>query len=138
MSCYNCHFHEGALSVDELATNEIECATRQDESRRSVHDLIYSALLGAVMFFTLISVLVVLWIAGTASAESHPTWPFYMLASMYGSLLLFELVVLIIRIRFPNTRKWPTVALNVVLLLFFPFGTLLAVYGLWKADRLVR
>ena len=124
--------------VNELDSNQIQYASRLDAPRRSVHDLIYSSLLAAVMFFTLLSVLVMLWIAEMASAKSQQTWPFYMLASMYGSLLLFELVVLIIRIRFPQSRKWPTVSLNVVLLLFFPVGTLLAIYGLWKADRVVQ
>jgi hypothetical protein len=39
------------------------------------------------------------------------------------------------RLAFPAQRRWPTLGLNIVLLLFIPFGTALAVYGLWKVDK---
>jgi hypothetical protein len=50
-------------------------------------------------------------------------------------LLLFEVGVLVIRLAFPAHRKWPTVALNIVMLMLVPLGTALGIYGLWKVDR---
>ena len=51
-------------------------------------------------------------------------------------LLLASVAVLIIRIAFPSLRKWPTFALNIILALYFPIGTALAIYGFWKVDKL--
>lgn len=48
---------------------------------------------------------------------------------------LFEVSILILRVGFPANRKWPTIAQNIVLLLSFPLGTVLGVYGLWKVDK---
>jgi hypothetical protein len=44
-------------------------------------------------------------------------------------------ISLLVRLVFPAYRRWPTVGLNVLLLLCFPLGTALAIYGFWKVDK---
>jgi hypothetical protein len=44
-------------------------------------------------------------------------------------------LIVLIRIFAPQKRKWPTLALNIILLVMFPFGTILGIYGLRKVDK---
>jgi len=52
-----------------------------------------------------------------------------------GCFLIAMVVVLVIRIGFPTCRRWPTLGLNIVLLIMFPVGTALGVFGLMKVDK---
>src|SRR3954468_6477496 len=93
----------------------------------SRHDMVYTALLGALVFFHLLGLVVLWWVwhSPTYPPESVPAMR--MVTSLYVVLLLFEAAVLILRIAAPAHRQWPTVSLNVVLLLSFPFGTALGI-----------
>jgi hypothetical protein len=55
-----------------------------------------------------------------------------MVAAIYICLLLLEVGVLIIRLAMPMQRKWPTVMLNIIILLLFPLGT--AARGIWAVE----
>jgi uncharacterized membrane protein YqjE len=58
-----------------------------------------------------------------------------MIIAMEGLFLAVTLAVLVIRIFFPAYRRWPTFGINIILLLWLPFGTALAVYGFLKVDK---
>jgi hypothetical protein len=60
---------------------------------------------------------------------------FSMIIAMEGLFLAAILAVLVIRIFFPAHRRWPTFGINIILLLWLPFGTALAIYGFLKVDK---
>jgi hypothetical protein len=102
------------------------------------HDHIYSTLLGVYAFFLLLGI-VSLWFMlslPTLPAESH--FGFHLAIAINAFFLASVIVVLIIRRAFPARRRWPTLALNLILLLSIPLGTALGIYGLLKADLPLR
>jgi hypothetical protein len=99
------------------------------------HDYIYTTLLGVLGFFFLISIPTMYGLAHAPSTPPETRWIFM---GMAVTELLYALAVVavgVIRIWFPDHRRWPTVAVNVLLLLYFPLGTALAIYGFWKVDK---
>jgi len=101
----------------------------------SRHDTIYTALLGALCAMSLLGTVMMGVMTRAPGQAPETVWVLKVVFVMYLVFLLLQVAVLIIRIAFPQHRKWPTVALNVFLLLWLPFGTALGIYGLWKADR---
>lgn len=101
--------------------------------RRSRHDTVYTALLGAMAFFILIATGEMFFLRRRINPDA--AWVFSLVGFIYASLLLFMIAVLAIRIAWPAQRKWVTVTLNVILLVLIPFGTVLGIYGLWKVDK---
>lgn len=102
---------------------------------RSVHDVLYTVLLGVVAFFQLVGV-VTLWAVSQRPGitdESRTT--LHAIIGIELCFLFFDVGILILRIALPAYRKWPTLALNIVLLMVFPFGTALSIYGFWKVDK---
>jgi hypothetical protein len=78
-----------------------------------------------------------MWFISPRSAQApESVWVMQLIFAVMVCLSLFAAGVLVIRLALPAYRKWLTVALNIVLLMLVPFGTALAVYGLWKADRI--
>jgi uncharacterized membrane protein YqjE len=62
--------------------------------------------------------------------------PIFMMEIVIEAIyLLLLLVVLLVRLICPAYRRWPTLGVNILLLVFFPFGTALGIYGLWKVDK---
>ena len=104
-------------------------------AKRRTHDVVYTALLGAVLFFQLLGALCLEFILRTPDFPAESVRIIQLIVAIELLYAAFEVIVLVIRIVAPSYGKWPTVALNVCLLPSFPFGTALAVYGLWKADR---
>jgi hypothetical protein len=102
---------------------------------KSQHDTVYSVLLGALAFFQLLGAVTLWWVTQMPTFQANSAWAIHMVISIQVCFLLFEVVVLIIRVAAPAHRKWPTVALNVVLLISFPIGTIIGIYGLWKVDK---
>lgn len=49
-----------------------------------------------------------------------------------------SVTVLVVRIWFPAKRRWVTLALNIALLLYAPFGTAIGAYGLFRVDKRLR
>ena len=62
-------------------------------------------------------------------------WVFESIASVYAVYGAAIIATLIIRWRWPEIGRIVTKALNLFLLLFFPFGTAVGVYGLRKVDK---
>jgi uncharacterized membrane protein YqjE len=77
-----------------------------------------------------------MWFLGRRPGQPAETiWVMQMIFGIFVCFWLFVVGVLVIRIVLPAYRKWPTVALNVVMLMMIPFGTALGIYGLWKVDK---
>jgi hypothetical protein len=101
----------------------------------STHDQIYTTLLGVCAFFLLMGIVMLGFLMFAPTTSSDGRWGLMMCVWMEGIYLLAMVVVLVIRIAFPMRRKWPTVGLNLVMLVMVPFGTALGIYGLWKVDK---
>jgi hypothetical protein len=69
----------------------------------------------------------------TMPAESRGT--FQMIVGIYAVLLAAMVATLILRGVAPPAGRVATMALNIVLLIVFPFGTALGIYGLLKVDK---
>jgi hypothetical protein len=95
-------------------------------------DTLYTVFLGVLAFFQLIAVLTYFGMAHLPEMQKTAAMIMYMSATINLAYIAFELVVLIIRIRAPAKRKWPTFALNMAILIVFPFGTALGIWGLMK------
>ncbi len=70
-----------------------------------------------------------------ARTPPETRWVFQMVAWIYAALLAATVVTLLVRATSPGAGRVATMALNIVLLFFFPFGTALGVYGLMKVDK---
>jgi len=70
------------------------------------------------------------------SAESH--WIYYYIISMQSIYLFAIMLALVVRGFFPSMRRAITIAVSTILLLHFPFGTAVGIYGLRKVDKPVR
>jgi hypothetical protein len=99
------------------------------------HNAVYTSLLGVLAFFLLLGI-------GSSVMQMHlPKIPpvvrtvFEFTIFVEASYIAAIVVVLLIRIFSPAHARWPTFALNIILLIGFPFGTALAIYGLLKVDK---
>ena len=101
----------------------------------TTHDHIYTTLLGVLGFLmiTAIVTLAMIRMMPTIPAESRTI--LLMPLATEGLFLAAIVLVLFIRLVFPAYRRWPTMGLNIILLLFVPFGTALAIYGFLKVDK---
>jgi hypothetical protein len=98
-------------------------------------DHIYTTLLAVLGFFLFIGVSSLIW------QRQLPTTPvqlrpiFAYIAVVNGGFLVAIIFVFVVRLAFPDYRRWPTFGLNILLLIMLPFGTALAVYAFWKVDK---
>jgi hypothetical protein len=101
------------------------------------HDHVYTTLLGVLAFFFILGICTLIWLRlqpNTASAARSA----YLLPLMVEICYCVAITaVLCIRIFAPGIRRWPTFALNIILVVWIPFGTALAIYGFWKVDKRV-
>jgi hypothetical protein len=69
--------------------------------------------------------------------ETPPTAkPIYVLIAYLGGLYVLAIAATVaLRAWAPAAGRIATVALNIILLLAFPFGTAVGIYGLWRVDR---
>jgi len=104
------------------------------DTHPSRHDVIYSVLLAVLSFFSLIGVVTIWFISTGPALPAGSVLAFRLAIAINVCFLLLEVAVLLVRLAMP-AQKWPTVVLNIVLLLSFPLGTALGIYGLWKVDR---
>lgn len=101
---------------------------------RSRHDTIYSVLLGVLAFFLALATVEMAFLAANLS-KPETGWVLWMVFSIELLLTATIALTLLVRIVWPDNRKWLTLATNIILLLLFPFGTALGIYGLWKVDK---
>ncbi|MDP9172907.1 MAG: hypothetical protein M3O30_03465 [Planctomycetota bacterium] len=107
-------------------------------STPSTHDYVYTSLLGAFGFFLLIGMIMLGWMRFLPTIDADGRFILLMLICIEGVFLTAICAVLVIRIAFPAYRRWPTLWLNIILLLMVPIGTVLAIYGFWKVDKGMR
>jgi len=101
----------------------------------SRHDKIYTMLLGVIAFLFITAAI------SLSNFATNPRYPaetqavFRMTVRIVALYIAACIGVLLIRVFAPQHRKWPTLGLNIVLVIYFPFGTPLAIYGFWKVDK---
>jgi hypothetical protein len=106
---------------------------KKREEKVSKHDQIYNTLLMVLGFMFFMTAGVMLTMSGTASDDGK--WVFRMTAFVAGCYVLAVAATLIVRFTAPSYRRTVTRAMNILLLLHFPLGSAVGVYGLLKADR---
>ena len=104
------------------------------------HERIYAILLTVFAFYLLTSIgtfVLVACLLGSGKDASRNVIGAAMYHMVYitACLLVFVLTALVLRFARPAAGRIVTKALNIVLLLGFPLGTALGIYGLWKVDR---
>jgi len=103
------------------------------------HNRVYNAILIALGLYTLtgIGMLVVLMgMAPDARPRMRiPNWSLAPLAVINAFYLVAVIVTLVSRLVRPAMGRRLTRAMNLLLLIAPPFGTVLGIYGLWKVDR---
>ena len=102
---------------------------------RSGHDHVFTALALAVSFLMCLSIVSVGSLTRNPNMPPESRWVFHMTMAFMACYVLITWASLLLRWRFPASRRTFTIALSVILLLYFPFGTLLGIYGLWKVDK---
>jgi hypothetical protein len=103
----------------------------------STHDTVYTVLLLVVGFFQLLGILVMIAMLQNPNIAPEGKWVFRMTAYIHTAFLVAIFATAILRFAAPAKRRPFTLALNIILLLLFPHGTALGIYGLWKVDKRV-
>ena len=99
------------------------------------HGLIFCTLL---VIFALAHLLHIPWLWTTLKNPANNSLARGLLKSFIVAYAIGVTVVvgsLIARALLPASRRNVTVAVSIVLLLWFPFGSAIGIYGLWKVDR---
>jgi hypothetical protein len=99
------------------------------------HDKIYTVLLGVLGFLLILGIISLNHTRTRLSDNPDTASVMTMAMETEACVLLAIIVVFLIRILAPAYRKWPTLGLNIVLLIGIPLGTALGIYGLWKVDK---
>jgi len=99
------------------------------------HNRAYTISLLLLGFILVIATGEMLFIGSSPTIAGSSKWVFYFVAFVEGSFLMAIAVTLALRAWAPAAGRTATVALNLLLLLLFPFGTAVGIYGLWKADK---
>jgi len=104
-------------------------------SNSTNHDHIYTTLLGVLGALLVMSMLTInsLRLRPTADPESRASM--LLVLSIEGWNVAIIAIGLVVRLIFPAHRRWPTLGVNLLLLLCFPLGTALAIYGFCKVDK---
>lgn len=108
---------------------------RPPQATNTNHDHIYTTLLGVTAFLLIIGMSTIAWLRMQPRTVSEAKSALLLPLFVEGCYLAAVVGVLLIRIFATSIRRWPTFGLNLILLLFFPFGTILAIYGLLKVDK---
>src|SRR5258708_18266 len=101
----------------------------------SKHDTIYNSLLGALALLFLLGCMSMFAFSQNPNLPPESRWVFRLSMAMAAAYAVAAAVTLVVRFKAPAARRAVTMAMNVVLLLHFPLGTALGIYGLWKVDR---
>ena len=99
------------------------------------HNTIYTALLTALAFFFSMSAVTMFFLSRSSEMSPDSRWVFEMTACIELLYVAAMVATLILRGVAPKAGSVATLALNIILLLFIPIGTALAIYGLWKVDK---
>src|SRR4051794_35561392 len=105
------------------------------ESATARHNRIYTALLLAFALFCVLGMISLFVISRSPTMPPESRRSLQMIDGIYGVLVAAMAATLILRGVAPRAGRIATMALNVVLLIVFPFGTALGIYGLLKVDK---
>lgn len=105
-----------------------------DPQSVATHEVVYRILLGVFGGIVLASGLLTISILRRAQ-NPVPGWLIIYLACVYAGIALCSMAVLTVRMLWPGRFRWVTLAWNIVMLLFIPFGTALGIYGMIVLDR---
>jgi hypothetical protein len=95
------------------------------------HDRIFTVLLAVLAVWIFIAN----FFTGALALRAHGDARFLVDTIIGIVYCSFAFIVLAVRVWFPTARKEITIMFNIALLIFFPVGTALAIYGLWKVDK---
>jgi hypothetical protein len=114
------------------ASTQVTILSYATPKPRLNHDKIYTRCLGVVIIWT--GFFIVVCGQNILNGE-EPRASLWLMIWINVVYLVAEVSVMSVRVRFSAYRKWPTLALNLLLFPYAPFGTILSIYGLLKADR---
>ena len=66
--------------------------------------------------------------------DERGRWALSLARNTEACFLVAALIILIVRIRFPEKRAG-SLSFNIIMLAFFPFGTALSIYAFLKVDK---
>ena len=118
-----------------MVPQPLEYAAPPDEAARIQHNRTYTALLIALTLFCMLGMISIAGVSRGPTMQPESRWAFQMIVQLYRVLVGAMVVTLILRWVSPRAGRIATLALNVILLLLFPFGTALGIYGLLKVDK---
>jgi hypothetical protein len=99
------------------------------------HDRIYTIILAVFSGLLVFSVIVMASMVSAPGLDEKARWVMTMTRNTEAFFLAMCVAVLVVRIFFPVHRKWVTFVFNILILLWFPFGTVFGIYGLLKVDK---
>ena len=105
------------------------------ESATARHNRTYTALLIALALFCALGMISIFSISRSSTIPPESRWTFEMIIRIYAALIAAMVATLILRGVAPRAGRVATTALNIILLIVFPFGTALGIYGLLKVDK---
>ena len=105
------------------------------ESPSARHNRIYTVLMIVQAVFLGFGMISTTFMLGNPAVSPESRRVFQMILSFYAVLIAAIIVTLILRRTAPSAGRIATMALNIILLLVFPFGTALGIYGLMKVDK---
>src|SRR4051812_31230014 len=105
------------------------------ESATARHNRIYTALLIAFALFCAFGMISIFFMSHSPTIPPESRRMFLMVVWIYAALVAAMVATLILRGVAPRAGRIATMALNIVLLIVFPFGTALGIYGLIKVDK---
>ena len=101
----------------------------------SGHGQIFTALLIALGFLCLMVIGQFYTMMQSLATTPESRWAYQYIMWVQTVFLLAIVVALVVRKFFPSRRRVITMAVSIFLLLHFPFGTAIGIYGLKKVDR---
>jgi len=105
------------------------------ESPSARHNRIYTILLIVLAAFCGLGMISMIFTSRNPTIPAESRWVFQMMVGIYAVLVAGMVATLILRGTAPSAGRIATKALNIVLLIVFPFGTALGIYGLMKVDK---
>lgn len=101
------------------------------------HESIYTIALLVFVFWQLIGIVLMFWlrIGQAGEPDPLPRWIFHYVITVELIYMAAGIATLVLRRTGSGFARTFTKAFNICMLIFFPIGTALGVYGLWVLDR---
>lgn len=118
-----------------MSLEPLDYAPPPVESAAARHNRIYGALLMALALFLAMGMVSLFFVSRNPTFSPESRGVLEMIIGVYAVLMAAMVVTLILRGVAPRAGRIATMGLNIVLLIVFPFGTALGIYGLLKVDK---